>query len=633
VNASLGDNALQRLKRIVADKHELTTEDLRAVAAESHQPEAAVLGVATYYSDLGLERRGATQVKVCRGTACFAAAGNEPHKWLEAALGAPLDGPSPDGRVSLETVYCLGLCHCGPAIEVDGLAEGGLTEARVDALAKEIAKGVEKGAENAQPAKAKGPENAPANANASARANANALATEPLESLVRRAHAPVPRPHCEAWGGPAIILERLASRIDATNLEEARRHHVFAGLRRALTELTPEAVLQQVEVSGLRGRGGAGFPTASKWRFAAANIRRLSDPAEAYVVCNGDEGDPGSYIDLELMERDPFAVIEGVTLAGYAIDATKGVIYVRSEYPRSIEALSLAVKKARVAGLLGENILGSRFSYDIEVVGGAGSYVCGEETALLRSLEGLRGMVTARPPFPAERGLFGKPTVVNNVETLANLGWIIRSGGEAYAALGVGKSRGTKTLSLNERFVRPGIYEVPLGTPLRTVLERLGGGMKTQRPIKVVQVGGPLGGILPEKLLDTRLGFEELDAVGALLGHGGVVAWDDSVDVRDIAEHLFAFCDAESCGKCVPCRVGGRRGLELVRRLRTRTEASEAASDVELLTSLCETMKYGSLCAHGGGLPAPIASLLLHFSEEMTRLSRGTTSARDGARP
>jgi formate dehydrogenase iron-sulfur subunit len=292
-------------------------------------------------------------------------------------------------------------------------------------------------------------------------------------------------------------------------------------------------------------------------------------------------------------------------------------VYVRSEYPDSAPRLRRAVEAARAAGFLGARVAGSAFAFDVEVVEGAGSYVCGEETALLRSLEGLRGMVTARPPFPAEKGLFDKPTVVNNVETLANIGWIVRHGGEAYAALGAGKSRGTKAVSLNERFARPGIYEVPFGVPVRSILEGLGGGMKSGRPIKAVQIGGPLGGVLPNALLDTPLGFDELDAVGALLGHGGIVAWDDAVDVRDIAVHLFEFCDAESCGKCFPCRIGGRRGLEIVKRLKEERSDVDVQADARLLVELCETMKLGSLCAHGGAIPIPIASLLHHFRDEM----------------
>ena len=570
---NLTDNALARLKRVMHDKREITADDVAAIAKATHQPEAAVYGVATYYGDLGTKRRGQIRVKVCRGTACFAATGERHVTWLEDALGVKLDETSADGRVSLEGVYCLGFCNAGPSVEIEGRVYAELTEDRVKALAADLSERSEL----------------------------------PLADAVSL-------PPFVARGGPAIVLERLVTGEDATVLSIARRHHVFEGLEKALSEKTPDDTLGEVERSQLRGRGGAGFPTATKWRLAAGHARKSP---EAFVVCNADEGDPGSYIDKYLMEKDPFAVLEGIAIAGYAIGATRGLVYVRSEYPLSAPALRRAVDEARAAGWLGTNIRGSGFSFDIDVVEGAGSYVCGEETALLRSLEGLRGMVTARPPFPAERGLFGRPTVVNNVETLANLGWILRHGGEAYAAFGIGKSRGTKVISINERFVRPGMVEVPFGTPLRDVLVGFGGGMKTGRPIKAVQVGGPLGGILPDALLDTPIGFDEFDRVGGLLGHGGVVAWDDTVDVRDVAIHLFEFCDAESCGKCFPCRLGGRRGLEIVKRLHQARDRAVVEADLALLTELCETMKLGSLCAHGGAIPIPIASLLTHFGSEM----------------
>ena len=566
------DNALSRLKHVMHDKREITADDIAAIAKATHQPEAAVYGVATYYGDLGMKRRGKTRVKVCRGTACFAAHGEEHVGWMESALGLKDGETSANGEVSLEGVYCLGFCNAGPAVEVEGRVYGELTPERAKALARDLAGG--------------------------------GGIPEADDALV---------PSFVVHGGPAIVFERLAQPIDATQLEVATKHAVFEGLALALSKRTPD---EEVERSKLRGRGGAGFPTATKWRLTAGHARKSP---EAFVVCNADEGDPGSYIDKYLMERDPFAVIEGIALAGYAIGATRGFIYVRSEYPRSAHALRKAIEEAHKAGFLGERILGSAFSFTIDVVEGAGSYVCGEETALLRSLEGLRGMVTARPPFPAEKGLFERPTIVNNVETLANIGWIVRHGGDTYASHGIGKSRGTKALSINERFAKPGMFEVPFGISLRKVLEELGGGMKTGRPIKAVQVGGPLGGILPDSLLDTPIGFDELDAVGALLGHGGIVAWDDSVDPRDIAVHLFEFCDAESCGKCFPCRIGGRRGLEIAKRLKTATDKADIDADVALLLELCETMKLGSLCAHGGAIPIPIASLLTHFNGEMTQ--------------
>jgi NADH-quinone oxidoreductase subunit F len=570
-------NALARLKAVMHEKREITPADVEAIARATHQPEAAVYGVATYYGDLGTKKRGRVRVKVCRGTACFATAGEAHVGWLEEALGVGLEETSADGRVSLESVYCLGFCNAGPTVEIEGRVYGALTREGVRELCEKLD---------------------------------DAAAGTSMTPEAQRALSP----RFEVHGCPPIVLERLAQPIDATDLGTAIGHEVWAGLDRAVRG-APDDVLTEIERSGLRGRGGAGFPTATKWRFAAANAKRVG---EAYIVCNADEGDPGSYIDKYLMERDPFAVLEGMAICGYAANASKGFIYVRSEYPQSAPILRKAIADARAGGWLGKEIFGSSFSFDVEVVEGAGSYVCGEETALLRSLEGLRGMVTARPPFPAERGLFGKPTIVNNVETLANLGWICRNGGEAYAKIGIGRSRGTKAVSLNERFERPGMYEVALGTPLRTILEDIAGGIKGGRPIKAVQIGGPLGGILPASLLDTPLGFEELDAVGALLGHGGIVAWDDRVDARDIAIHLFEFCDAESCGKCFPCRIGGRRGLEIVQRLKTRRAAGEVHKDVALLTELCETMKLGSLCAHGGAIPIPIASLMTHFTREMT---------------
>lgn len=561
------------------DKRVLAREDIAAIARASGQPEAAVWGVATYYGDLGTERRGRTRVKVCKGTACHATCADASVGWMEEALGIKVGETTADGAVSLEAVYCLGFCNAGPTVEVEGRIYGELTTDRAKLLADHLR-------------------------------GASSTAWQSM----KEAHD-VLVPPFEVHDGPAIILERLAQPIDATDLPAARAHGAFAGLAKALAELAPDQLLGEVDASQLRGRGGAGFATSTKWRFAAANARTTG---EAYVVCNADEGDPGSYIDKYLMEKDPFAIIEGLALCGYAIGAQRGFVYVRSEYPRSAPAMRKAVETARAAGILGKNVLGSSFSFDIDVVEGAGSYVCGEETALLRSLEGLRGMVTARPPYPADKGLFDRPTVVNNVETLANLGWIVRHGGDAYAAIGIGKSRGTKAVSLNERFARPGVYEVPLGTSLRRILVDIGGGLKQGRAIKAVQIGGPLGGILPATMLEVPLGFEELSEVGALLGHGGIVAWDDSVDARDIAIHLFEFCDAESCGKCFPCRIGGRRGLEIARRLKDERSQAAIATDVRLLGELLETLRLGSLCAHGGAIPDPIQSLLRHFPMEMT---------------
>jgi NADH:ubiquinone oxidoreductase subunit F (NADH-binding)/NADH:ubiquinone oxidoreductase subunit E len=574
-------NALQLLKRVMREQGRITPDDIHAIAQQTHQPEAAVYGVATFYGDLGLTPRGRTRVKVCKGTACFASCHDQSAAWFEDALSLRVGQTSPDGGISLEPVYCLGFCNHAPAALVNDTAYAGLTEDRAQALCQAVRAGTAPPFPDAEAAS---------------------------------------RPPMRTYRAPAIVLERLVhdpgQAGDMTRLDVARAHHAYEALARALAAGSPDAVLEEVVRSQLRGRGGAGFATGLKWRFAAQN--RVRDPGgPGYVVCNGDEGDPGSYIDKYLMEGDPHALLEGVTLAGYATRATRGFIYVRSEYPRSRPALLRAIEEARGAGLLGADILGSGWSFDIDVVEGAGSYVCGEETALLRSLEGLRGMVTARPPFPAERGLFDAPTIVNNVETLVNVPWIVRHGGGAYAALGHNKSRGTKTVSLNDLFVRPGIYEVPFGLPLREILTEVGGGLRDGRRIKAVQVGGPLGGILPEALLDVPFGFDELAALGAMVGHGGVVAFDERTDMRALAVHLFEFCDEESCGKCFPCRLGGRRGLELSHELLHGAPPDRGEEILGLLAELCETMKLGSLCAHGGGIPAPIESLLLHFKDEL----------------
>ncbi len=568
----LGPSVLDRLRDAMDRERVLDRAAIVRIAKETGIPEATVYGVATYYGDFATKRRGDVRVHVCVGTACVAAKGHEHVGWLEEATGVRLGETSADGSVSLEPVYCLGLCEAAPSVLVDRHTDDGAHVRRVIGhLTRERAQAVARGD--------------------------LALLAEPE-----------PRPRIESHASPTIVLRNLVDG-DASTLDRARARGAWKVYDQTLRARTPQAVLDEIVESVLRGRGGAGFSTGQKWRFAAAQ------PAgEKWVVCNADEGDPGSFIDKWLLELDPHAVLEGMALAGFAIGASRGAIYVRSEYPRAVEALRRAVSEARAAGFLRASIAG--FSFDGEVVEGAGSYVCGEETALLRSIEGLRGMVTARPPYPAEKGLFEKPTVVNNVETLVNVPWILEHGGASYSAIGVGKSRGTKAISLNERFARPGLYEVPLGVSLRTIVEEIGGGSASGRGVKAVQIGGPLGGLVPASLFDVPFGFEELDAIGALLGHGGIVAFDEGTDMRAIARHLFEFGDAESCGKCFPCRLGMRRGLELVDRM--IAEGGRPAQ-LDLMGELLETMRHGSLCAHGGGLPAAIESIAKHWPNELLR--------------
>ena len=376
----------------------------------------------------------------------------------------------------------------------------------------------------------------------------------------------------------------------------------WLGLARALSEMTPEQLLDEVVAGEVRGRGGAAFPAGQKWRFASSAVGE-----QKFVVANGDEGDPGSYIDKYLMERNPELVLEGMALAGYAVGADHGFVLTRSEYPRSKPALDRAVESARREGHLGPDIRGSGFGFDVTVLEGAGSYVVGEETALLACLEGLRGTVSARPPFPAERGLYGMPTVVNNVETLANIPFIARHGADAYRQLSPAASAGSKLVCFNERFAAPGVYEVPFGETVGELCEGLAGGISGG--IKAVQIGGPLGGILPSWKLDTRFDFDELAAEGCMVGHGSIVGFGEATDMRALARHLLGFGAHESCGKCFPCRIGLRRAHEMFE--------SEAAIDRGRLEALLEALELGSLCAHGGGMPAPIRSLLAHFPEEL----------------
>jgi len=383
----------------------------------------------------------------------------------------------------------------------------------------------------------------------------------------------------------------------------------WSSLRHVLAEgVAPEALLEQVKAAEVRGRGGAGFPAGAKWAFArAAGAERDVEP---FIVANGDEGDPGSYIDKYLMERSPALLLEGMALAGYAVGAAHGFVLVRSEYPLSKPALEAAAEQARADGWLGDGIRGSGFSFDVTVVEGAGSYVVGEETALLACLQGLRGTVSARPPFPAQSGLHGMPTVVNNVETLCNVPFVAARGAEAYQALSPdGATAGSKLVCFNERFARPGVYEVPFGVTMRWLCEELAGGLRDGRAIKALQVGGPLGGILPAARLDTAFDFDALAAEGCMLGHGGILAFDDETSMRDVARHLLRFGAHESCGKCFPCRIGLQRAHAMF--------VDEAPVERERLEALLETLELGSLCAHGGGMPAPIRSLLRWFPDEL----------------
>jgi formate dehydrogenase iron-sulfur subunit len=395
--------------------------------------------------------------------------------------------------------------------------------------------------------------------------------------------------------------------IDPESVDDYRRHGGFAGLQAALS-IGAEAIVDRVVKSGLRGRGGAGFPTGVKWKTVAQ-----APGAQKYIVCNADEGDSGTFADRMLMEGDPLLLVEGMTIAGIAAGATKGFIYIRSEYPHAIAAMATAIAAARKVGVLGPAVAGSAHAFDLEIRVGAGAYICGEETAMLESIEGRRGQVRAKPPLPAHRGLFGAPTVINNVLSLAAVPYILAEGAEAYANIGMGRSRGTMPIQIAGNVKHGGLFETGFGLTLGDIVDDIGGGTLTGRPVRAVQVGGPLGAYFPRQLFDTPFDYEAFAARDGLLGHGGVVVFDDSVDMAQQARFALEFCAIESCGKCTPCRIGSTRGVETVDKIR---QGRDVPGNLALLTDLCNTLKLGSLCALGGFTPYPVMSALKHFPED-----------------
>ena len=395
--------------------------------------------------------------------------------------------------------------------------------------------------------------------------------------------------------------------VEPLNIDDFRAHQGFKAFEKAVG-MGAEAVIEAVKTSGLRGRGGAGFPAGIKWQTVAD-----AEGEQKYIACNADEGDSGTFSDRILMEGDPLGLIEGMMISGFAVGATRGYIYLRSEYPLTHSILSRAIDTARDAGWLGENIQDSGFDFDIELHLGAGSYVCGEETAMLESLEGKQGIVRYKPPLPAHEGLFGAPTVVNNVVTLASVANIMNLGGEKYASFGVDRSKGTLAFQLAGNIKRGGLVEKGFGITLRELIEDWGGGTASGRPVKAVQVGGPLGAYLPAEQLDTPLDYEAFIEIGAMVGHGGIVVFDDTANMAQQARFAMEFCAIESCGKCTPCRIGSTRGVEVIDRMIAGTER---AANYDLLVELCDTMEGASLCAMGGMTPFPVRSVLKYFAED-----------------
>jgi NADP-reducing hydrogenase subunit HndC len=404
------------------------------------------------------------------------------------------------------------------------------------------------------------------------------------------------------------IVLRNCGIIDPENIDDYIARRGYAALKKCLMEMSPEEVINQLEISGLRGRGGAGFPTWQKWNFSKAAASQIK-----YVVCNADEGDPGAYMDRSTLEGDPHSILEAMAIAGYTIGAQEGIIYIRAEYPLAISRLEIAIRQANERGFLGKNIFAKNFNFSIELRLGAGAFVCGEETALLASIEGKRGMPRPRPPFPAVKGLWEQPTLINNVETLANIPMVILKGGEWFAKIGTANSKGTKVFALTGKINNPGLIEVPMGTTLRDIVFTIGSGIKNNRKFKAVQTGGPSGGVIPAKFLDTAIDYETLKELGSMMGSGGMIVMDEDDCMLDVSKFYLQFSVDESCGKCTPCRIGTQQILFILEKI---SEGKGELADIELIKQIGITEKSASLCGLGMAAPNPVLSTLNYFAEE-----------------
>ena len=606
------------------------------VAEALNLSQAEVHGVVSFYHDFRRVPAGRRVLKICRAEACQSMGGEALASYYKT---------NPDGSLTVEAVYCLGNCALAPAAMLDGELLGRVTREKLDGLLLQNEPALQTAF---QPALQNEPSPGrrvyvscdSAAVSVGADAVADTIRTqssvemvrtgsrgmfwlEPLVEVVtpegRMAYGPVTPsdvPGILAGGEHPLCLgltdeipwlkrqQRLTFAgcgvVDPLSIEDYKTNGGFRGLARA-REFSPAAIIEEVTNSGLRGRGGAGFPTGIKWQTA-----RNAPSDRKFVLCNADEGDSGTFADRMILEGDPFALIEGMIIAGLAVGATFGYVYVRSEYPHAFRTLRSAVALARETGYLGAE-------FDIDVRLGAGSYICGEETAMLESLEGKRGQVRSKPPLPAIEGLFGKPTVVNNVISLASVPVILDKGAAFYRDFGTGRSRGTLTIQLGGNVKRGGLIETAFGMTLREAIYDFGGGTASGRPVRAVQVGGPLGAYFPASMLDTPLDYEAFAARQGMLGHGGIVVFDDTVDLARQARFAMEFCSIESCGKCTPCRIGSVRGVETIDRIIAGERRTE---NLALLNDLCELMLDGSLCAMGGLTPYPVLSAMRHFPED-----------------
>jgi bidirectional [NiFe] hydrogenase diaphorase subunit len=502
------------------------------------------------------------RLNVCLAAGCLSSQSDAVKNSLERALADTEVKES----FQVRGVGCMGLCSLGPLVSVE--PEGTLYQSVKPADAAEII---------------------------------DHLGGEPVERLECSRQLPFFQRQVN------VVLEN-SGRIDPERVEDYVAAGGYEGLVKALTEMTPAEVVEEITRSGLRGRGGAGYPTGLKWDTVA---KAAADTK--YVICNADEGDPGAFMDRSVLESDPQRVLEGMIIAGYAVRASHGYIYVRAEYPLAVTRLTAAIRQAKHLGLLGTQICSTTFNFDIDLRLGAGAFVCGEETALIASIEGERGLPRPRPPYPAQSGLFGSPTLINNVETFANVPAIVRKGGDWYAKMGTKKSRGTKVFALTGKINRTGLIEVPMGMTLREIIFEIGGGVPEGRKFKAVQTGGPSGGCIPEQFLDMPVDYDSLAQAGSIMGSGGMIVMDDSSCMVDVAKFFMEFCMTESCGKCIPCRVGTVQMYDLLTKI---CDGTATQHDLAMLEGLCDLVKHTSLCGLGQTAPNPVLSTLRYFRDE-----------------
>mgnify|MGYP000858739344 FL=1 len=534
----------------------------------------------------GFQREKA-RILVCAGTGCVANGSLDVYKALKkevedkgefVTVDLLLEEEEKTG-VSVVKSGCHGFCEMGPLVRLE---PSGVLYTKVKAEdAKEIVEALLSGGEPVE----------------------RLLYRHPISKEVYAEENKIPFYHHQKRNALAHC-----GVIDPEDIREYIADQGYQALLRVLMEMKPEDVCKEIMEAGLRGRGGGGFPTGRKWEFT-----RIEKSEKKYVVCNGDEGDPGAFMDRSLMEGDPHKVLEGMAIAGYAIGADEGYIYVRAEYPLAVKRLKVAIEAAKKIGLLGQDILGTGFNFEIKIKEGAGAFVCGEETALLASIEGKRGMPSPKPPYPAQSGLWGKPTLINNVETFANVSGIINKGAKWFKSRGTEKSPGTKTFAITGQVANTGLMEVPMGVTLREVVYEIGGGIRGGKKFKAVQIGGPSGGCLTEEHLDLKLDYDSLLSAGAMIGSGGLVVMDEDTCMVEVARFFMNFTQNESCGKCVPCREGTKRMLEILQRA---VDGEGRAEDVELLQDLAEAVRDGSLCGLGKTAPNPVLTMLKYFKDE-----------------